>query len=305
MIINRLLGQTNRSSTTKSYLGIWRQFNKFVISLDVKPNNWEDRVTLFIGYKINQGIQSSTVKSYVSAIKKTLMTDGYPWDDEKVMLGALTSACKLVNDIVLTRLPIQCSLLEMILFELQRVFNQNGQQYLQLLYKTLFALSYYGLMRACEVTQTTSGHVLNAKDISAAKDKEKILIVLYSSKTHTEGMRPQKIKITSNKIEKSGKYIHRHFCPFVLMKKFMEWRGGYLDHKEQFFIFGDRSPVTASHARTVLKTCLSNLGLEPSNYGMHSFRVGRTSDLIKYNYSLEEVMRMGHWHSNTVYRYIR
>ena len=106
MIINRLLGQINRSSTTKNYLGIWRQFNKFVINLDIKPNNWEDRVTLFIGYKIDQGMQSSTVKSYVSAIKKTLMTDGYPWDNQRVMLGALTSACKLVNDRVLTRLPI-------------------------------------------------------------------------------------------------------------------------------------------------------------------------------------------------------
>ena len=108
-------------------------------------------------------------------------------------------------------------------------------------------------MRACEVTQTTSGHALKAKDISAAKDKEKILIVLYSSETHTKGMRPQKIKITSNKIEKSGKYNHRHFCPFKLMKKFMDWRGSYVDHNEQFFIFGDRSTVTTSQARSVLK----------------------------------------------------
>ena len=40
-------------------------------------------------------------------------------------------------------------------------------------------------------------------------------------------------------------------------------------------------------------------------YGMHSFRVARTTDLIKYHYSLEEVKRMGRWQSNTVYRYIR
>ena len=54
-----------------------------MINLDVKPTSWEDRVTLFIGYKIDQGINSSTVKSYVSAIKKMLTDDGYPWDDKK------------------------------------------------------------------------------------------------------------------------------------------------------------------------------------------------------------------------------
>ena len=127
LIIDKLLSQTNRSSIVKSYLSIWRQFNKVVINLDVKPNNWEDRVTLFIGFKIDQGMQSSTVKSYMSAIKKTLVDDGYPWDDKKVLMGSLTRACKLVNDKVRTRLPIHCSLLEMLIFELERVFSNNGQ----------------------------------------------------------------------------------------------------------------------------------------------------------------------------------
>ena len=78
-------------------------------------------MTLFIAHKIGQGMQSATVKSYVSAIKKLLVDDGYPWDDQKVLLGSLTKACKIINDRVYTRLPIQCSLLEMILFEVQKL----------------------------------------------------------------------------------------------------------------------------------------------------------------------------------------
>ena len=77
LIIEKLIGQTRKNSTTQNYLSIWRQYNKFVISLDVKPVSWEDRVTLFIGYKIENGMQSSTVKCYVSAIKKLLVEDGY------------------------------------------------------------------------------------------------------------------------------------------------------------------------------------------------------------------------------------
>ena len=74
---------------------------------------------------------------------------------------------------------------------------------------------------------------------------------------------------------------------------------------EQFFIFRDKSPVTARNARELLKLIIANLGLDNKNYGMHSLRIGRASDLIKYNYSLEEVKRMGHWKSNAVYKYIR
>ena len=72
-IVERLLMTQHRDSTAKTYLSVWRQFNSFILSLDVKPKLWEDRATLFIGYLINRGVQSSTVKSYVSAIKKTWM----------------------------------------------------------------------------------------------------------------------------------------------------------------------------------------------------------------------------------------
>ena len=36
-IVADLLLKQHRSSTAKNYLSIWRQFNKFIISLDIKP----------------------------------------------------------------------------------------------------------------------------------------------------------------------------------------------------------------------------------------------------------------------------
>ena len=82
-------------------------------------------------------------------------------------------------------------------------------------------------------------------------------------------------------------------------------RGGYDQDTEQFFVFRDGTPVTADQAREVLKTALANIGLNPLNYGIHSFRVGRTSDLIKYNYTKEGVKCMGRWCSNTFHEHIR
>ena len=117
-------------------------------------------------------------------------------------------------------------------------------------------------------------------------------------------MKSQTIK-TTNLSEKSGHYVKRIFCPFKLVNDFMKIRGNYEEADEQFFVFKDKSPVTPQQVRELLKQCLSTLGLDASLYGFHSFGVGRTTDLVKYNYSIEEVKRMGRWRSNTVYRYIK
>ena len=37
MIIDKLIKKSTRNSTAQNYLGIWRQFNKLIIQLDVKP----------------------------------------------------------------------------------------------------------------------------------------------------------------------------------------------------------------------------------------------------------------------------
>ena len=96
-----------------------------MVSLYVKPKLWEDKTTLFIGFLINNGMQSSTVKTYVSAIKKTLIIDGYKWDDSLVLVRSLAKACRIINDQVWVRLPIQCGLLEVMLFEVQKYFGHK------------------------------------------------------------------------------------------------------------------------------------------------------------------------------------
>ena len=63
----------------------------------------------------------------------------------------------------------------------------------------------------------------------------------------------KKVKITSNKSEKSGGYIKRHFCPFNLMRTYIKHRNVLQNDAEQLFIYRDGSPVTAPMARKILK----------------------------------------------------
>ena len=306
-IIEKLKCKRVRTSTAKNYLAVWRKFNQFLIRLDNMPKAWEDRTALFCAYMIQNGAQSQTIKSYVSAIKGVLRDDDYAWSDDKIILSSLTRACSLVNDKLTCRLPIQKGLLELILFELKRTLN--GQFYVQTLYKALFCLAYYGLMRVGELAE--GSHTVKAANIHIGSNKDKILIVLYSSKTHGINMHPQKIKICAQKQNGSGSVpttnIHETLiCPFQAIHDFLQIRGGLADQEENLFIFRDRSTVQASQVRNVLRDCIEKLGLNPALYNTHSFRIGRTVDLWKYsNFSLPILKQIGRWRSNAVYRYLK
>ena len=249
------------------------------------------------------GIQSSTLKSYFSAIKHTLKQDGYVWDDKKVILSSLVRGCKLENDRVKVRLPIQKGLLEMLFFEIGRTYNssKNPQPYLDILYKAMFCLGYYGMMRVGELTM--SPHTLKACNIHVGHNKDKMMIVLYTSKTYGEDSGPQKIKISAVPAKEQNKT--RFFCPFKAVLDYMEIRGSYIEDDEPFFVFRDNSPVQGSQLRVVLRSLLTNLDLDGQLYDVDSFRSGRTSDLAKFGYSIDQIKAMGRWKSNAVYRYLK
>ena len=300
-ILERLQNRQTRDSTAANYLSVWRHLNKFIISLDYRDNlSWEQKTALFGAYLVDTGVQSSTLKSYFSAIKYVLKQDGYPWDDTKVLLSSLVKSCKLENDRVKIRLPIQKGLLEILLFELERVYD--SQPYLELLLKTMFSLAYYGMLRVGEIT--SSPHNIKACNVHVGNNKDKIMLVLYTSKTHGEESGPQKIRISAAPM-KGNKTDNKLFCPFKTVIKYMDTRGPYLSEQEPFFILSDRSAVKPNQLRTFIRNVLDKVNLDSLLYDVHSFRIGRTCDLVKFGYSIEQIKAMGRWKSNAVYRYLK
>ena len=80
-------------------------------------------------------------------------------------------------------------------------YHENSRIYKIILYRAIFMFLYYGLMRIGEVVK--GPHVVKAKDVHLAENKSVILAILYSSKTHTRGDRPQKIKIQHFSFDKT------------------------------------------------------------------------------------------------------
>ena len=194
--------------------------------------------------------------------------------------------------------------MELLIFEVLRFYEQ--QPYLSILYKALFLIAYYGMFRIGELT--LSDHTVKAKDVHIATNKNRMLFILYSSKTHGRESHPQKIKIEGN-IHGDSKMRtnpnNRFFCPFNASREYLAIRGNYEEDNEPFFIFADKQPVKPLHARKILKRALKSVNLNPDLYNFHSIRGGRTSQLVKDNFPISKVKIWGRWRSNAVYRYIK
>ena len=126
-----------------------------------------------------------------------------------------------------TRLPISFSLLENILLEVKCL--TNSQPYLQVLYLAVFSIAYYGLLRIVDVAD--GPHAIKTVNVEIAGNKDKIRILLITSKMHGEESRPQEIKILAR--EPTGKK-NRFFCPFKLLRNYMKVHGNYMADNEKF-----------------------------------------------------------------------
>ena len=192
-IVKSLQNWQHRDSTKHNYYTIWKVFNAFILRLDKKPSDWESRLTLFVAFLVHNNRQSSTVESYISAIKAVLKSSNIAIREDKYLLCSLTRACHLQNDCIKTRLPIQRSMLGVLIRQIDTHFG--SQPFLCCLFKALYSTMYFGLLRVSEVASGV--HSVLARDAHIGKNKRKFLFVLRTSKTHGKNSPPQMIKISS------------------------------------------------------------------------------------------------------------
>ena len=185
----------------------------------------------------------------------------------------------------------------------------NQQPYLAILYKTILSTGYYGLFRIDEVT--TGTYPVKARDVHIGVNKQKMLFILRTSKTHWSDSLPQSIKITSTNIDsfrrncEKNKPKQNQYCPYFLLQSYLKVRVKYLTDTESFFMYRYRTPVKAHSMCRVLKRALQKYGMELQNYSLHSLRAGRVVDLLKLGVLVEIIQKLGRWKSNTIFTYLK
>ena len=258
---------------------------------------WEERLVLFVGYLINDNKKSTTIKSYISAIKAVLQYGKVKLKLDELLLTSLTRACKLNNDRMITRLPIKLNVLNILIKTTEKLYTDNSQPYLVTLYKAMLSTAYFGLFRISEIT--AGPHAVQARDVHIGVNKNKMMFLLRTSKTHNPGDKPQIIKISAERESSTP-----NWCPFKLLKDFLRIRGKRINETEEFFIFRDHTPVKPDCFRKILKKLLKVNGFENRLYSSHSLRAGRACQLFEMGISVETILKIGRFKSSSIYAYL-
>ena len=184
------------------------------------------------GFLIQNKKKSTTIRSYISAIRTILKEDKICLNEDSFQLNALMRACKFTVERITTHLPIHKDILKVIIKHVRLHFRD--QPYLSLLCQTIFVTAYFGLFQIGELT--TGDHTVKAVDVQIGQNKRKLMFILRSSKTHGKYNKPQIVKIEKdNDTAKNSQPEKGKIDPFTLLRKYIKARRSCISHSEPFF----------------------------------------------------------------------
>ena len=233
--MQKLKRKSRCSSTMQTYYSAWKNFNGFFIRLDNKPKTCEDRLALYVTY-LTDGVKRKpgTIQSYISGVKAILESEGIELNIDRSQLTTLVRACRAEDNDFFVRMPIQCSLMIMILDYIEcRLLNIN-QPYLAKLYNAITVLGYFGMLRIGEMT--TGTYPIAASDVLVSEDKRKLQYILRSSKMHGKSNQPQRVTILSGNCTDKEKLLDK-YCPYQIILNYANSRPKYRCNNDPFFVF--------------------------------------------------------------------
>jgi hypothetical protein len=159
------------------------------------------------------------------------------------------------------------------------------------MYKSMYTMMYYACLRASEALITdTPQHNLALSNISMLPGSHELNLTL-TSYTHSSTVK------TTLRIESTT----GPDCPVQALKSFLSLR----THIPGPLFMHEGKPVSRKPFTATLRACLQYLNLSPTNFNIHSFRIGRSTDMAEQNVPHDTIQRIGHWKSNAYHKYIR
>ena len=288
-----LLHASLSNNTWSVYTNALKTFNTFRQQYGLM-NMWpapESQIACFISYCFNQGFLPATVSTYLSAVSYIHKIKHYSDPTQSFLIKKILDGLKRLRSRSDIRAPITYDILVQICQVLPFVcFNT----YEIALFRAIFSLAYFGLLRVGELVYTDkhqAGYSLCFDDVRFVANQMTVRIKM--SKTNRSGI-PEFLHIPS---------VHdKKVCPVLAMKQYIQLRSSF---SGPLFCHANGLPATRYQFGAVLSKSLSYLGLPLRCYKSHSFRIGRSTTLAMAGVPSEQIKRMGRWKSNAYTTYIR
>ena len=223
---------------------------------------------MFITHLHSSGYSSSTIHTYSSAVNHIHRVAGGSNFMQDFMVKKLLDAVSKTSHPTSRRAPIDVFILDSLIRQLQLL---HMSPYDTLLYQTTFLLLFYLAARIGELA-SSRGNVANAirlQDVSWFPHHHTgahYLISFINFKHNKDNSAHQiPLRPTSTSV-----------CPVSFLSRYLTHRGS---SPGPLLITSTGSPISDYMVNQLLHSTLLMSQLDPSEFGSHSFRIGRVTDL--------------------------
>ena len=293
--VNSLIENSLAPSSYASYNRAWTLFHncmnelgidfQFSKSLPLSPN----QVLLFVGYLDVKDYSPNSLYTYISALSYIHKLKAYPdptisFSVQKAISGAVKNRRSLD-----TRRPITVDILKKMVAALQHTVTSL---YLRALFRAMYSVSFFALMRIGEVTVDTQGAV--AIFFHQVTFQQNHLTISITHFKHNLSNQPFDLVVTPQN--------DHNICPIKALLNYFTFRG---TANGPLFCFSNLRPIPREFFTRHLRQVVSFCQLEPGVFKSHSFRIGGASHYAEMGFSDEQIRLMGRWKSTAFRKYIR
>ena len=252
------------------------------------------KVAQFIAALADKRFKASTIQSVMSGLSYVHQMLGHNNLTTTFFVQKLLSGVRRCHPTSDVRRPITIAILYDLIRALSTVFVS---QYDRKLFRSMFSLSFFALLRVGEIAATSTGF--------------RNLVLRHNVKFHRIDHKQTQIDITFNNYKHSaGKscrimvncYRCKAVCPVRATSKYCDIRPSV---NGPLYVSDDGNPVQARYFRTILNQCLHVCSLDTSVYKGHSFRIGGATFAHSHSYTDSQLQHLGRWKSTAFRKYIR
>ena len=290
--VNKQVGAAYANGSILRYIQSWAAFKLFceVRNLPVELPASPHLLAMFLADQSLRGRKPSTVKGDLAGVAWAHKIRGHPDPSNHFLLKKQLQGMTKSGDPIKQMKPLTWDLLKRVLSELKVEFSG----YMLLLLRAVYLTAYAASLRISEFAKTPgSTHTLLLDNVSFSyEDKREGMILTLDSYKHSA--RPARLVVPASRSEDA--------CPVRAVKAFLKVR----PKKEgPLFLKEDGKPISRDLVASSLKKCVSKCGLDPELFNTHSFRAGRTTDLVDWGTSDAVIRESGRWGSNAFLNYVR
>ncbi len=285
-------------ATRKSYKHHWLEFLRFINSNQHHStvNNVQPiQLVLFITFLVNKGLGHATIRNYLSAISFYLKLKGFNDPTTTFVVQKIMIGVKNLSPPSIRRDPVSIVILDRLIGALPLA---NLTQYDQIMLKATMSLMYFGCLRIGEIVISNSmQHTLKDTQVKISVNPPKVpaINIKFTSYKHLKGSPPM---LTLKSLD--GK----QHCPVHALQQYLNIRPR--KSSQPLILNQDTTPLNRKQFKKYLDMLIKAAKLNQYNLNTHSFRIGRTTDMVMSGcYSDTYIQKIGRWSTAAYKQYVR